>query len=82
MRRLHTNPASTQHDYSVPNSVIASGYAVDNSLVLADVNGDKKLNIVFLTGGSAVANTDGALRDAVVRAFLPGRSTRLSRTHR
>ena len=50
-----------QHDYSVPNTVIRSGFSVGNSLVLADVNGDKKLDIVFLTGGSAVANTDSAL---------------------
>jgi hypothetical protein len=51
----------SQVDYSVPASVLLSGFNVTNSLILADVNGDKKPDIVFLTGGSSVPNTDGAL---------------------
>ena len=71
-----------QHDYSVPNTVIRSGFSVGNSLVLADVNGDKKLDIVFLTGGSAVANTDSALYVMSITAMAPSRRRNLStRSH-
>jgi hypothetical protein len=51
----------SQVDYSVPASVLLSGFNVTNSLVLVGVNDDKKPGIVFVTGGSSVPNSDGAL---------------------
>lgn len=51
----------TQHDYSIPNTIIAGGFNVANGMVLADVNGDKKQDIVFLTATSAAPGPDSTL---------------------